>query len=167
MLNGNSVSGRNDVFETGTLTQIWANATGIRHKVGGSTFDWATALVVEDDDLTLPDGTVLKVGQRYIPMGAFIGLIDDAVAPADNGYYGLVDHAATDGREVLERGRVWFTDKVILFEDDMSAHVTLFDGGTVFEARMCIDNDAPTPGFLTEAEINDLFPQLRFVSTTR
>src|SRR5688500_11030120 len=62
------------IADTGTLTQVFANATGMRPKVGGSTIDWSK-VTAPVSDVTLPDGTIIPAGEKYIRYGTFLAQI--------------------------------------------------------------------------------------------
>lgn len=156
MLLGNSV-GIKEEFATGTLTQVMANITGISSKVGGTTFDWSTVPVLQAP-LTLPDGTVVPAGRRFIRYGSFIAEIT-ADGP-NKGYYGLYDAAANDGRQNRTRGKIFFVNISVDFEDKQSAHVAGWDGGKVFKERLRLD--VVEAGAMTTAQFEAAFPGVRY-----
>jgi hypothetical protein len=147
---------------TGTLTKVWANATGRRPKVGGCTFDWETVTPLAAP-LTLPDETVFPIGARVLRYGMFIARI--TAVGAKQGMYGLYDSTANDGRQLRTRGECFFIESTVLVEDRDSRYVAGFEGGNVYTARMCLDQ--VLPGYMTRAQAEALFPQLRFTSTAR
>lgn len=259
MLKGNGL-GYTEGPSTGSLTRVLANATGIRQKVGGTTFDWSTVPVL-GSDLELPDGSLVKAGTRLLRYGMFIAEITqlevqtititgtptggsytlavtrggvtkttaaiaynataaqvaaalnllsnvDGIAsgsgtspqsitfntnenvavmvatssltggssPAvtigtttqgvDNqGYYGLYDTSATDGRQNRTRGKIFFVDQSVVFTDSKSAYVAGLYGGVGFKERLALDDSGGTPaaGYMTTAQFEAAFPLFSYV----
>lgn len=157
---GNTFGGRIEEGSTGTLTQVWSHPRGQRPKTGGVTFDWST-VVAPVADVTLPDGSVIKAGVKYVRYGMFIARI------TATGKYGIYDNEtpAADGRQLRVRGECFFLDKTVLETDDMSNHPPAYEGGTVYLARMALD--VAEIGYMTRAQAEELFPDLKFVSTAR
>lgn len=242
---------------TGTLTQVFANATGMRQKVGGITYDWSK-VTAPVSDVILPDGTKILAGKKYLRYGTFhskitqvevntitvdatggtfkIGVtirgvtettaaivenatqqqVQDALdalyivqqnggvtvstagsvhtltfnqqagnvtvttdaalltggagtaavvvttnGDANAGMYGPYDSTATDGRQNRNRGEIFFINKTVLEDDEMSNHPPAYEGGNVFLARLDLGS-APK---LTRAQCDTVFPDLKYTST--
>jgi hypothetical protein len=46
-----------------------------KYKAGGGTIDWSTVAAVSGSDVTLPDGSVIKIGQKYLRYGQVVSKI--------------------------------------------------------------------------------------------
>lgn len=78
--------------ETGSRTLLFANPTGMRPKVGGTTVDWSKVAAVSGSPVTLPDGTVIPVGKKYLRYGTILTKItqvevNSILVTADDGTF--------------------------------------------------------------------------------
>lgn len=115
---------------------IASDFANVRWKVGGVTIDWDTVTAVADD-VTLPNGTVIKKGEKYIPAGTVLAKI------TASGKYGPADTTETDGRQALARGACYLLNEDVaqnpilsLVATGSSDHPGVFDGGTVWNDRL-------------------------------
>lgn len=115
---------------------------------GGVTIAWelVTAVTVVT---TLPDGTVISPGQKYIDMGAVMVKITSG---ASAGKYAPADTTATDGRQTLTRGDVGLMDDVMIqhqagiFNMVINTEITgLIIGGLVWRQRIKASGTGNTP----------------------
>jgi hypothetical protein len=61
--------GRN-LLTTSTVQPVRVSADGSPlYKAGGVTIDWTTVVAVAGADVTLPDGDVIRIGQKYLRYG--------------------------------------------------------------------------------------------------
>lgn len=72
--------GRQVLTTTGRPVMALANLDRADWKVGGITIDWSKVNAVASTDVTLDDGTVIKVGKKGIPFGTILCAV--AVAEA-------------------------------------------------------------------------------------
>jgi hypothetical protein len=52
-------------------TRVSADGSPL-YKVGGVTIDWSSVTAVSGSDVTLPDGSVIKIGQKYLRYGQIL-----------------------------------------------------------------------------------------------
>lgn len=129
---GRTVLAQNSVFPT----RVSADGSPV-YKVAGLTVDW-TKFTAASGDVTLPDGSVIKDGQKYIRYGQVLAMI------TATGKYGPHDPALTNGQEIITRGRCYIVDQTVLQYSSGSAslgavndHIGgVFDGGAVFIDRI-------------------------------
>lgn len=149
--------GQVDIASAGTGYGCCADPLNARWKPGGATIDWSTVTAVSGSDVTLTDGTVVKIGDKYIEVGTTLSMITASRK------YGPVATGAADGREVVtnaKRGEVWVIDKTLLKSELGSDHTgSLFDGGIVFRDRLKIGG----AGQPTEANFETMFPAITFI----
>ena len=150
------------------LQVIASDFEKVNWKAGGITIDWAKVAAVSGSDVTLPNGTVIPIGQKYIDMGTVLVKITSG---GTTGYYGPADTTATDGRQTVDatrRGEVYINNEVIaqnplggaLVQTASSDHPGVFDGGPVWRSRLHIGgtNEPTLANFLAA------FPLISFVS---
>jgi hypothetical protein len=129
-----------------------------RWKAAGLTLDWATVTAVSGSDVTLDDGTVVIVGDKYILFGTVLKKI------TSGGKYGPVDTGASDGREVVTaavRGDAFILNETVVYSRDGDIIGGVFDGGLVYKDRLNIGGS----GEPTEANIETMFPDITFVNS--
>lgn len=132
-------------------------------KQGGVTVDWATVAAVSGSDVTLEDGVVVKVGEKYLRYGQTLNKI------TASGKYGPYDPAAagSDGRELApSNGNSFLVNQTMKELDMKSDHPEVIYGGLVFKSRL-IQSEAATHTLAlgpTLAELLAAFPRLQFVT---
>lgn len=127
---GNSFAGRTVVESTGRSIQVTADGSP-EFKHGGVTIDWSTVAAVAGADVTLKDGVVVKIGEKYLRYGQVIKKI------TASGKYGPYDPAAADGREVAPiRGEDYILNETMKEDDIGSDHPAALEGGRVFLGRI-------------------------------
>jgi hypothetical protein len=100
--------GRN-LLTTSTVQPVRVSADGSPlYKAGGVTIDWTTVVAVAGADVTLPDGDVIRIGQKYLRYGQVITKI------TASGKFGPYDPGAGDGRQTLARGNAYILDETWL-----------------------------------------------------
>jgi len=132
--------------------------------VGGVTIDWATVPAVTGSDVTLLKGTVIKVGEKYIPMGTIIAKI------TASGKYGPAATNAADGRQTLNRSECFLLNEDVsenapastgaIVQGAASDHPAAFDGGTIWKSLLKVGgtNEVTLANFLVA------FPTIDFAS---
>lgn len=141
-----------------TGNPILVNADGRTdgYKHAGVTIDWATVTAVTGSDVTLADGKVVMVGDKFLRYGTVLDVI------TASGKYGPVNTAATDGRQVMERGQSYILDHSVVMSSLGSDHPPVLDDGLVFWDRIVKDGTNEP----TSANILIAFPDLRLVRET-
>ena len=129
-------------------------------KAAGVTIDWSMVTAVSGSDVTLNDGQVIKIGEKYLRYGQVITQI------TTGGKFGAYDAAAGDGREVAPvRGKAYILNRTALESEPADEHPEAIEGGRVFRARI-IQSEAATHTLAlgpTFVELNAAFPDLRYV----
>lgn len=133
-----------------------------KYKTGGVGIDWSTVAAVAGSDVTLPDGSVIRIGQKYLRYGQIITRI------TASGLFGPYDPAAADGRQTLTRGEAFILDQTLLQYTTGTAMVSaqndqvgnVFDGGEVFIDRILNSGGgaASLAAGPTLANVNTTFP---------
>lgn len=139
---------------------IASDLSNVRWKVAGITFDWSTVAAVSGADVTLTNGTVVKIGQKYIPMGEIVAKI------TANGQYAVHRTTNTDGSQTLARSYCFLVNEDVVetavggawTTGAPSAHPPVFDGGTIWRARLKIGGS----GQATLAQFVAAFPLIDF-----
>lgn len=67
---GRTLLSQNSVFPT----RVSADGSP-KYKAGGITIDWGTVAAVSGSDVTLPDGSVIKIGTKYLRYGQVVAKI--------------------------------------------------------------------------------------------
>lgn len=151
--------GRQVIGTIGGFLQLTADGEPVP-KVAGVTIDWATVAAVSGSDVTLSDGQVIKVGEKYLRYGQVVCRI------TSGGKYGPYDPAAADGREAAPvRGRAFLVNRTALQIEPMDEYPEVIEGGRVYRARI-IQSEAVAHTLAlgpTFAELNAAFPDLRYV----
>lgn len=145
----------------GTLgTTIQVSADGYPGaKMAGVTIDWSKVAAVTGSDVTLADGVVVKVGEKYLRYGQVVTKV------TTGGKYGPYDPAGGDGRELLVRGRAFVVNRTALANEPADEHPEVIEAGRVWRDRI-IQSEAATHTLAlgpTFAELTATFPELRFV----
>jgi hypothetical protein len=132
-------------------------------KAAGVTIDWSTVAAVSGSPVTLNDGLVIPVGDKYLRYGQVITRI------TANLKYGPYDPAdAAGGRDLLVRGRAFILNRTVLANEPADEHPEAIEGGLVYRSRI-IQSEAATHTLAlgpTFAELNATFPTLRYVEAT-
>jgi len=131
------------------------------YKAGGVTIDWSTVAAVTGSDVTLLDGLVVKVGEKYLRYGQVL------VPITASGKYGPYDPAAADGREAAPARNTTFILNESIKEDDIASdHPAVIYGGLVFKDRIIQSGVAAHTLALgpTLAELHTAFPRLQLVT---
>jgi len=153
--------GEQTLDPVGTSISIIANPNGLRWKVAGITIAWGTVAAVSGSNVTVADGVVIPVGEKYLRYGQV--MVEITAAGATQGMYGPYDPAATDGRQTLARGRVYLVPTVQLEREVASNHCGVMDGGRVYKERLLAT--AGTHSLAagpTYAELEAVLPELRY-----
>lgn len=136
---------------------VRASATDdAENKVAGITIDWAT-VTAAGSDTTLPDGVVIKAGQKGLPFGTLLAKI------TASGKYGPALSSASDGRQTWAAGSFFLLDETVLenppfgFSAHMTNHPPVIDGGLVFKARLQVGGT----GQPTLAQVLAVLPRLK------
>ena len=134
----------------------------LRHtNVGAVTGTGITSPVVSQigaaaADVTLTDGRVVKIGDKYIPEGTVLSQV------TATGLFAPADTTASDGRQTVDatqRGKSFVLNEAIVKSDPGSDHTgKVFDAGTVFEARLKIGGT----GQPTRTNFVAMFPGVAF-----
>jgi hypothetical protein len=132
-------------------TQLLADGAPADFKTGGLTVDWAT-VTAPGADVTLPDGEVIKAGEKYIRYGETVARI------TASGKFGPHRTNANDGRELLVAGDCYVLNQTMKENDEISDHPGVLDGGRVWEARL-LAGGANMP---TLAQLKAAFPRLSY-----
>lgn len=132
--------GRTVIATTGNPITVIADGRTDWFKVGGVTIDWTTVTAVSGADKTLADGTIVKIGDKYIRYGTVLCKI------TASGKYGPNDTGASDGRQTLTRGECYILNQTVVMSALGSDHPPVFDGGTVFADRLVNLAIQPTGG---------------------
>lgn len=133
-----------------------------RAKLAGVTIDWSTVAAVSGSDVTVADGLVVKIGEKYLRYGQVITRI------TASGKYGPYDPGASDGRELMVRGRCFLLNVTALELDTGDENPEAIYGGQVWRARIIQSEAAAHTLALgpTFAELILMFPELSFVEAT-
>jgi hypothetical protein len=134
-------------------------------KAIGLTVDWSTVAAVSGSDVTLNDGTVIKIGNKYLRYGQVLTRI------TATGKFGPYDPAAADGRQTLARGNVFIVNMTALesglipgLASGPSDHVPALEGGLVWKDRILATTGAASlaagPTFAT---LEPVLPRLQYV----
>jgi hypothetical protein len=115
---------------TGRSIQVTADGRP-EMKHAGVTIDWSTIVAVAGADVTLKDGVVVKIGEKYLRYGQVLSLI------TASGKYGPYDPAAVDGRAVAPvRGEAYILNETIKEDEVASDFPPVLEGGRVFLGRI-------------------------------
>lgn len=138
-----------------------------RAKIGGCTIDWVTVAAVSGSDVTLADGTVVKIGEKYLPVGQVIVRITSVVSGSTIGKYGPWDIAATDGRQTLVAGGDNYVLNRPTFQADPKGdYPEAIYGGRIYQAR-ALQSGVGTHSLAagpTLAEFKAAFPLFEYVT---
>jgi hypothetical protein len=99
-------------------------------KTDGGTIDWATVAAVSGSDVTLNDGIVIKVGDKYLAPGQVVCVI------TATGLYGPYDPAAVDGRATLTRGKSFLLNRPAILGDPLADWPEMIYGGNIYIDRV-------------------------------
>lgn len=137
------------------------------YKVGGMTIDWTTVAAVAGSDVNLADGSIIRIGTKYLRFGQVM------VKITASGKYGPYDPGAADGRQTLARGNAFIMDETIL---EFSAGIgnistrndqfgSAVEGGALFVDRVLNSGvgAASLAAGPTLANVEALFPRARWV----
>jgi len=124
--------GRTVLGTIGGYNQVTADGTPVA-KVAGVTLAWELFAAVSGADVTLPDGQIIKIGEKYCRYGQ---PIVQATSGTYSGKWGPYDSAAVDGRQTLVRGTSYVVNFTVVNTDPMSDYPEAIEGGRVFLARI-------------------------------
>lgn len=129
-------------------------------KIGGITIDWSTVAAVTGSDVTLNDGMVVKVGEKYLRYGQVVTKI------TASGQYGPYDPAAADGRQTLTVGEAFILNRTALEAEPADQHPEAIYGGRAWLARIIQvgTGTASLAAGPTLANLKATFPQLQHVT---
>jgi hypothetical protein len=138
---------------TGNPIQVLVDGRTDGFKTNGVTVDWAHAsLVAVAVETTLTDGTVVKVGDKYIRYGTILAKI------TASGKYAPSKTGAADGTQTLTRGSCFVVNQTILESDLGSDHPPVFDRGEVWMDRVVTNENVGGATNPTEASFLTAFP---------
>jgi hypothetical protein len=140
---------------TGNPVQVLSDGRTDGFKTGGVTLDWTTVTAVSGSAVTLADGTVVAIGDKYLRYGTILDKIDAT------GKYGPANTAAADGRQTLARGESFILNETVVESEVGSDHVPCFDAGLVFEDRLCTNENVAALDNPTRANVLTAFPAIR------
>jgi hypothetical protein len=136
-------------------------------KTGGITIDWTTVAAVSGSDVSLPDGSIVRIGTKYLRYGQIVTKI------TATGKFGPYDPAAVDGRQTLARGNAFIMDETVT---EYSAGVgaistrndqfgSAIEGGSLFVDRVLNSGGgaASLAAGPTLANVEATFPRARWV----
>lgn len=103
----------------------------LESKAGGVTVDWST-VAASGGAGTLPDNVPYAIGDKYLRYGQVLTEI------TASGKYGPYDSAASDGREVLTRGKCHIVNETVFENDAKSDHPPTFEGGHAWRNRLIV-----------------------------
>lgn len=151
--------GMNQIASVGQGQRALAAPETARFKAGGITIDWSTVNAVSGSDVTLDDGDVILIGDKYIRYGTVVSRI------TSSGKFGPADTTATGtGREIVTnavRGDSFILDRTVKLSELGSEIVgCAFDAGLVFRDHLNIGGS----GQPTEANVETMFPGVSFVN---
>jgi hypothetical protein len=137
------------------------------YKTGGITIDWSTVAAVAGSDVNLPDGSIIRVGTKYLRYGQVVTKI------TATGKFGPYDSAAADGRQLLARGDAFILDETFT---EFSAGIagistrndqvgSAIEGGSLFVNRVLNSGGgaASLAAGPTLAALEAAFPRARWV----
>lgn len=143
-----------DIHQGGRGLSPLVHRKGVAFKIGAMTIDWSTITAVVSDT-TLPDGTVVKAGHKYIRYGTIMSQI------TASGKYGPADTSETDGRQTVDatqRGKSFILDQTIIESEPGSEIVgSAIEEGLLYKDRLVIDGTNQP----TEANLLAMFPGAR------
>lgn len=158
---GRQLLGPQSIYPTSVLAAppgLW--------KPGGITLDWSTVAAVATTDVTLADGSVIKIGQKYLRFGQILTQI------TTGGQYGPYDTAASDGRQLLARGKVYIVEKTVLqlnqlgFTTVNTDNFGVLEGGTLWKARILMTTGTHTlAAGPTVTEFEAVFPMVQYAQS--
>lgn len=104
----------------------------------GITIDWSLVAAVSGSPVTLKDGLVIPIGEKYLRYGQVLARV------TVGGKWGPYDPAAADGREALVRGACAILDQTVLEKgmiaglsnSPASDHPGVIEGGYVWFDRV-------------------------------
>ncbi|MBS1702909.1 MAG: hypothetical protein JST12_14690 [Armatimonadetes bacterium] len=144
--------GKQTIFQGGREIRTLADGKA-SWKAGGITIDWST-VPANSVNTTLPDGTIVPAGTKYIRYGTVMSRIT-----ASN-KFGPADTTAADGRQLVtnaQRGNSFVLDRTITEAEYASNTVgDVYDGGNAFEARLLIGGTNQP----TRQNFVDMFPKV-------
>jgi hypothetical protein len=155
-----STFGRTSVQSVGRSIKVTADGRP-EMKAAGVTLDWALVAAVTGADVTLEDGVVVKIGEKYVRYGQLLTKV------TTGGKYGPYDPAAADGRQTLARGNAYLVLMTVKENDLRSDHPPVMDGGRVFKDRLLATTGAASlAAGPTFANLETLFPRITYVAET-
>jgi len=128
-------------------------------KTGGITLDWSAFAAVSGSDVTLPDGVVVKVGEKYAKTGQVVCKI------TSSGKYGPFDPAATStGRESLVQGSCFMLNRPAFANEPADEHPEAVYGGKLWLDRVVQvgTGTASLAAGPTLSALRTAFPQAQF-----
>jgi hypothetical protein len=156
-----STFGRVSLGTVGRSVKVTADGNP-EMKAAGVTIDWSTVAAVAGADVTLEDGVLVKIGEKFLRFGQVIAKI------TASGKYGPWDIAAADGRQLLVQGDAFILLETVKENDLHSDHPPVLYGGLCFKSRIIQSGVAAHTLALgpTLAELLALFPRLALVNET-
>jgi hypothetical protein len=149
--------GSNQIASIGAGMRSLSNPETARWKAGGVTFDWDTVTAVSGSDVTLVDGTVIKIGDKYIRYGTIVTRI------TDSGKFGPADTGANDGRQIVTnavRGDAFILDRTVILSELGRSEIVgdCYDAGIAYRDRLNLGYS----GAPTEANLETMLPGVTF-----
>lgn len=150
-------------LKTSNGLRVSADGNPEWHAVG-ITIDWATVAAVSGSPVTLNDGLVIPIGEKYLRYGQTL------IRITTGGKWGPYDPGASDGRELLVRGAAVILDETVLEKGMVPGvstggatdHPGVIEGGVVWFDRVMNTGAAAHTlvGGPTKTELLALFPRL-------
>lgn len=164
-----STYGRQVLTKTGRDVMVLADLQDAQFKVGGITVDWAMVVAAVAAG-ALADQTPVAIGDKTLRFGQVMCEITSVVNGSKVGFYGPYDPAATDGRQTLTRGKCFVVNRTVKENGYGAAintaptdHPQVFDGGTVWRARLLISAGAASlAAGPTVAAFETAFPRIAY-----
>ena len=152
---GTSFGRKANLATTGNPVEVIADGRYHGMKLGGVTIDWTTITAVSGSDATLADGTVVKIGDKYMRYGTVLAKI------TTGGKYGPSKTNAADGRQTLTRGSCYILNSTVVESELGSDHPPVFDNSTGIYLDRLLTNEAEAAvNNPTEANVLAAFPSV-------
>lgn len=143
----------------GRSYQLLVSGRDAKWKPAGVTFDWSTVTAL-GADTTIPDGVTYAAGTKVLLPGTVV-VVTTSLDSA-----GVYDPAATDGRQTLERGRVFLVNDAVVEKDSFGRTRDQFgvlEGGLIWKARLVHNGtSAGVKGKPKLADLEAVLPLLRY-----
>ncbi len=153
--------GRQVLGTIGGYNQVTADGRPVA-KVAGVTLAWELFAAVAGAAVTLVDGQVIAIGEKYARYGQ---VIVQATSGTYIGKWGPYDSAATDGRQTMVRGTTYVVNRTAVNSEPMDDYPEAIEGGRVFLAKILQSGvgAASLAAGPTRANLDAAFPDFQYV----